>query len=245
MVDIFDIASCFQYLCDMKRAIKIYILKDPKTQEIRYVGKTIKSLKHRLSLHISSSIRNKRKTYKEAWITGLYLKKLKPIIELIEVVSEENWQEKEIYWISQYTNLTNTALGGQGGTGIIYTEAERLKKSIMMKKLISEGKIDYKARALKISISHRGKVLSEITKEKLRQCNLGKTQTWEQKLKTSKGGVLRIDLQGNIIEFLTLQHAVDNTQGASKSNISSACNGRLKTYLKYKWQYKNKDIVDS
>ena len=54
-----------------------------------------------------------------------------------------------------------------------------------MKKLIDEGRIDYAERALKISQSHKGKILSEVTKEKLRQCNLGKKQSREQKLKTA------------------------------------------------------------
>lgn len=224
---------------------KIYTLKDPLTLEVRYVGKTVKSLRHRLSLHINSSLRAVKKTYKEAWITGLYSKGLKPLIELLEIAEDDKWEEREIYWITQFPNLTNTAPGGQGGTGLTYTESERLAKSLIMKKLITEGKIDYKARALKISASHIGKTVLESTRQKLRECNLGRRQTWEQKLKTSKGGVLRTDSEGVMEEFLTLSHAVENTAGALKGNISSACTGRLKSYLGYKWQYKNKDIVES
>lgn len=48
------------------RKVKIYKLIDPFTNEVRYVGKTEKTLKHRLSMHITTSIKNKNKTHKEA-----------------------------------------------------------------------------------------------------------------------------------------------------------------------------------
>lgn len=37
----------------------LYILKDPETEEIRYVGKTVKKLEHRLKEHISACKREK------------------------------------------------------------------------------------------------------------------------------------------------------------------------------------------
>ena len=47
---------------------KIYILIDPNTNEIRYVGMTKLSLKHRLSLHLKEK---KKITYKSHWIYSL------------------------------------------------------------------------------------------------------------------------------------------------------------------------------
>lgn len=232
------------------KKVKIYKLVDPTSLEVRYVGKTEKTLKHRLSMHVTTSVKNKNKTHKEAWITGLYSLGLRPKIELIEEVSFTDWQEKEIYWITQFENLTNTCSGGIGGTGRVYTESERLQRSITMKKLIDEGKIDYTERALKISASHIGKVLSEETKEKLRQCNLGKKQSKEQKLKTAKK-VVRIDKQGNSIVFESMAEGGISLGAVSykeiktcRGNISSVCSGRIKSYKGYKWQY-YEDIVDS
>lgn len=232
------------------KIVKIYKLIDPTSLEVRYVGKTEKTLKHRLSMHITTSIKNKNKTHKEAWITGLSLTGLRPIIELIEEVSFEDWQEKEIYWITQFENLTNTCSGGIGGTGRIYSESERLQRSITMKKLIDEGKIDYTERALKISQSHKGKVLSEVTKEKLRQCNLGKKQSREQKLKTARK-VVRIDKEGNKVVFDSLAEAsialgalCQKDIRTFRGNICTVCKGNLKSYKGYKWQY-YEDIVDS
>jgi hypothetical protein len=232
------------------KTVKIYKLIDPISLEVRYVGKTEKTLKHRLSMHVTTSIKNKNKTHKEAWITGLSFIGLRPLIELIEEVNFEDWQEKEIYWITQFGNLTNTCSGGIGGTGRVYSESERLHRSVTMKKLIDEGKIDYTERALKISQSHKGKILSEVTKEKLRQCNLGKKQSREQKLKTARK-VLRIDKEGNKIVFDSLAEGSMSLGAISykeirtcRGNISSVCTGRIKSYKGYKWQY-YEDIVDS
>ena len=232
------------------KIVKIYKLIDPISLEVRYIGKTEKTLKHRLSMHVTTSIKNKSKTHKEAWITSLYSLGLRPLIELVEEVNFEDWQEKEIYWITQFENLTNICSGGIGGTGRIYSESERLQRSIIMKKLIDEGKIDYTERALKISQSHKGKVLSEVTKEKLRQCNLGKKQSREQKLKTARK-VVRIDKEGNKVVFDSLAEAslalgADTQKQISifRGNICTVCKGNLKSYKGYKWQY-YEDIVDS
>ena len=232
------------------KIVKIYKLIDPISLEVRYIGKTEKTLKHRLSMHVTTSIKNKSKTHKEAWITSLYSLGLRPLIELVEEVDFEDWQEKEIYWIAQFENLTNTCSGGIGGTGRVYSESERLQKSATMKKLIEEGKIDYTERALKISQSHKGKILSEETKEKLRRCNLGKKQSREQKLKTAKK-VVRIDKQGNKVLFESMAEGCLSIGAVSfkeiktcRGNISSACSGRIKSYKGYIWQY-YEDIVDA
>lgn len=240
-----DITRSFHIFENMKK-VKIYKLIDPFTFEVRYVGKTERTLKHRLSMHVTTSIKNKNKTHKEAWITQVYNKGKRPIIELIEEVNFEDWQEKEQYWIAQFENLTNLCLGGLGGVGRIYTESERLEKSILTKKLIKEGKIQYtEERNKKISNSHKGKKLSESTKQKLRIVNLGKKQTLEQRLKTAKKVIRECLKTGEKVEFLSVTLASKSIEGLTKGNISSACTGRLKTYRGYKWYHKKEDIVDS
>ena len=231
------------YLYNME--IKIYKLIDPNSLEIRYVGKTTQPLGIRLSRHLDKSKRSKKKTHKENWICSLISNNQKPIIELIEIVSEINWQEKERFWISQFNNLTNLTEGGEGTHGYIYSESERLDKSILMNTLIKQGKIEYKERAKKISASSKGKKLKETTKQKLRELNIGKKQSVEQKLKTSKS-CIRINLStGEVEEFDSLTLARDNTPNSYKGNISSACSGRLKSYKGFVFKYKNEDIVQT
>ena len=86
----------------------IYVLKDPITNEIRYVGCT-KNVEQRYKAHT-----NKARDYntpKREWLESLRTQGLKPILEVIEVV-DNNYLEREKYYIQLYRlqnyNLTNT-----------------------------------------------------------------------------------------------------------------------------------------
>lgn len=92
---------------------KIYSLSDPITNEVRYIGVTQRTLEQRLYQHVWESKTN-RGTHKIHWIRTLTNQNLKPIIKLIEVCTDNNWEEREKYWISFYKNLTNTHQGGAG-----------------------------------------------------------------------------------------------------------------------------------
>jgi hypothetical protein len=107
------------------RKFYIYVLKDPNTLEIRYVGVTCTSLSSRLAQHIYDS--KKSGTYKRNWIGQLLKNNTKPIIEIIEECTYLDYQEREIYWISFYDNLTNT---DKGGNGVVTNRSkESIKKS--------------------------------------------------------------------------------------------------------------------
>lgn len=94
---------------------KIYKLLHPITLETRYIGVTTRSLNQRLSQHISEAKNTKTmKTYKVNWIRNILLYNLKPIIELIEICGQENWEEREKYWVLNTPNLVNTHEGGKG-----------------------------------------------------------------------------------------------------------------------------------
>lgn len=100
----------------MNRKIYIYILSDPKTNEVRYVGRTIqKNPKDRLSAHISQVRKNRKTCHCQSWIKSLLDKNLKPIFTIIEETNDFN---RESYWINYYINnkcnLTNHNIGGLG-----------------------------------------------------------------------------------------------------------------------------------
>lgn len=220
---------------------KIYTLKHPETQEIRYVGKTVQQLKYRLATHISRS-KKYRYAYVNCWIYSLLQEGKKPVIELIEEVEDSIWEEREIYWIQYYssrTRLTNFQLGG-GHSNV----GKELKEE--HRKAISEslkGKPRDEETKRKISESHKGKIVLESTKQKLREYNLGKIIPLEVKIKMSKGGVEQYSKEGVLLNtYFSLQEAATQTN-LFKGNISSACTGRLKTYGGFKWKYKNEDIV--
>lgn len=95
---------------------QIYVLIDPRTDNIRYVGKT-NDIKRRLVKHICES-KLSTKSHKKAWINQLLKLNLKPIIEVVDVVSIYEWEFWEQHYISLYKswgfNLTNLTKGGGG-----------------------------------------------------------------------------------------------------------------------------------
>jgi predicted GIY-YIG superfamily endonuclease len=134
----------------------IYVLKDPDTNEIRYVGKTI-NLRKRYNIHTSKKTQEKIKTYVSYWLLTLLNNNKKPILEIIERCTKKDWVEREIYWIDYYKNLIpnlcNISKGGEGGNGNTWTEAQKLKQSEILKgrKLTEEHKRN-------ISINNKAKI---------------------------------------------------------------------------------------
>jgi group I intron endonuclease len=110
--------------------VYIYSLVDPRTNQIRYVGKTV-NFQKRLKHHINE---NRNRTHKEQWIHGLKKQGLLPQLEILDIVPETEWQFWESWWISLLRSwsfdLTNIGFGGEGGND---TPETRLKISIKNK----------------------------------------------------------------------------------------------------------------
>lgn len=116
------------------KKVKIYALIDSRNNHVKYIGKTIQSLNNRLSSHYSLS--DNDLTHRANWIRELKVLNLKPIIELIEEVDENIWEEREIYWIEYYSKLyklTNTDKGGKGAHKVKIDI--RVRKSITSKEM--------------------------------------------------------------------------------------------------------------
>jgi len=101
----------------------IYVLKDPTTGEIRYVGKT-NNPKTRLTKHCAEKGRNHR----VHWIQRLKLLGQVPVFEILDEVPIEHWQQWEVAWIEYFReqgcNLVN---GTNGGEGVTQTPEVRVK----------------------------------------------------------------------------------------------------------------------
>lgn len=113
---------------------KIYILVDPVTDQIRYVGKTTTPLTRRLKGHIEKSRDRNNKWHAAQWIRSLTDEGLVPIIECVRDVEDQYINETEIFCIEEYKrlgcDLTNNTIGGDGGvTSVGRTHsAEALRK---------------------------------------------------------------------------------------------------------------------
>lgn len=121
--------------------IYIYILIDPETQQVRYVGKT-KNPSRRYNQHISEC--SKIKSHKNNWIFSLKKKGIKPEMILIDECDTDNWIFFEQWYIELFKswnfNLTNLTIGGEGSIGHTPSKEtiEKRSKKLKGKKRSSE-----------------------------------------------------------------------------------------------------------
>lgn len=144
---------------DPEVLVKVYKLVDPDDEDevSKYIGITIQSLHIRLTHHCSK-YETQVNTHKANWIKSLLKQGKKPVIILLEeIIGWKNACEREMYWI-QYCkengiSLTNGTLGGDGTLGSILTD-------------------EHKAA---ISKAQSGKIVSDETRKKLSDINIGKS----------------------------------------------------------------------
>jgi hypothetical protein len=167
----------------------IYALVDPRTDEIRYIGKS-DNPKKRLIGHLKPS-QLRFCNHKNAWIKSLLQINLKPNLVILEKVSAIEWKQKEQYYIQLYKNkgcnLTNSTDGGDGASGLIMPNStkEQLRKALMGNQNALGHKVSLEARE-KISSIHKGKLLSNETKKKISVRLTGQIFSLERRLNISK-----------------------------------------------------------
>jgi hypothetical protein len=153
----------------------IYVLKEPRNNGVRYVGKTKMKLTKRLNGHYVE----KKDTRKRRWLDYLLRENVRVNIEAIEEVMEYNWQEREKYWILYYRSLgcdlVNTTDGGDG----VHNPSEEVRKKtsertkLLMQDSEYRKKIFTKERSEKISKALAGKPKSKEHLAKLKQNQKG------------------------------------------------------------------------
>lgn len=119
----------------MNNCFCIYVFSDEGGVP-KYVGKT-KHLHTRIKQHLKD--RHKRKSYFYNWLNKQISEDKEFYIDVLELVNEDNWKEREKYWIKhiQENNyrLTNMTEGGDGNSiqliGVIPKCVELAKKPIL------------------------------------------------------------------------------------------------------------------
>lgn len=205
------------------RKVKIYGLFHPDTDELRYIGKTVKSLSSRLSNHIYNAKVTQHNKHLSNWILKILYENKRPIIKCLEECDESIWQEREQFWISTNTNLINLTEGGDGSLGFLHnpeiiekirqskigfkhSEEFKQEKSKFFKNVertnswksnISKAKKGKKAteEAKKnLSEAHKGYIMPEEQKEKIRQALKGRSRPQSVKDKISQSHKNRLKI---------------------------------------------------
>ena len=161
----------------------IYSLSDPRTGHVRYIGKSNNPKRRLVGGHLPSIHDKRNKTKKRSWLKNVIDSGNRPILEIIDVVSCEEWEFWESYYISLYRswgfNLTNLTNGGGGSLGGSWNKGrrhsvetiekikERRKHQKVIRRVINEKEREKCREAIKILHEKRkGQKDSEETKLK-------------------------------------------------------------------------------
>jgi hypothetical protein len=167
------------------KTLYFYVLKDPLTLEIKYVGRTV-NISVRYRQHIHSGRCEGKKDKKGSWIKSLLNKNLKPVMDIIEVheTYEINFiKNREMELIAEYSKTCD--LKNQRDlvdNGYEFSEESRQKMSNSQK-----GNTNKKGKTLNAEQRHncgngrRGKpsgfinkLHSDVTKDKMKKA-------WEER----------------------------------------------------------------
>lgn len=182
----------------------IYGLEDPRTSQIRYIGKSTSGLK-RPSEH---GRKNRSSGKCKNWIKSLQNKGMTFKIKILEVLEEEtllNASERKWIAIGRELNwpLTNMTDGGEGASGCVKSPETRLKLSKSATERQSSFEVREKARqkALghpvdeetrkKISLKLSGRKLSKTHLENIQRSLKGRVFSEDHKAKLSKAAFKR------------------------------------------------------
>ena len=133
---------------------QIYGLVDGDTLELRYVGKTIGTLKRRLSEHKSNS------KYLKEWIK-------ENNVNILLLEETDDLDNAEVRWIKRFKSdrLFNISPGGgHGMRGLKHTDETKQKMSVA-----SKGKSKSEEHKKNIGLALKDKPKTEEHKEKVRQ----------------------------------------------------------------------------
>lgn len=147
----------------MHSVVRIYVLAEPDTRVIRYVGATTVAPCDRLRGHLREARRSASRCHRLEWLRSLHSP---PVVWTLETCVDATWEEREKFWIRFLRacgyDLVNTAKGG-GGAARPLTQEQRDKIP----------KFDSSKRAETVSNVLRGRISP----------TRGKTQSVEQRTK--------------------------------------------------------------
>jgi len=179
------------------RVRKVYALMDPRgaVTSVRYVGCTLQKILNRLQSHIYEAETSPDVTPKLVWLRALADAGLKPLIVHLETVApEDDWQEREKYWIAKYSGpeLLNTTTGGIGAQGLAQDVRDRISEALRGRSLSEEHKAKLRKNAAENPYKHTEEAKRAISESK-KGLKLGPlSNEAKQKLRDAMGSLVWI-----------------------------------------------------
>lgn len=187
----------------------IYVLKDPDSDEIRYVGKS-NDPEGRLTSHLWHA--HKTQTRKNNWLQKLLRENKRPKLEILDEVPYVEWPSWEVAYIDFFKTegcrLVNGTLGGDHlwagelhpwfnkfgpahpAFGRVRSEEtkNKIRAAISGEKHHAFGKSISEAHKNRLSEANRGRIFSEEHRKKLSVSRLGKplSETAKEKIREWK-----------------------------------------------------------
>lgn len=173
--------EALSYVPDTDKPVHIYMLVDPETDEIRYVGKSIRPAQ-RLLNHMNE----RSNTHRSHWLQTLRQKGLRPRMVILETIEGRwPWQDAERFWIAHLRSLgarlVNGTSGGDGVPNLSPDARERIRsawvgrrhKPETIEKLrpISSTRRHSEATRRKMSRAQRGRVFAPAHLAKIAAAN--------------------------------------------------------------------------
>lgn len=150
--------------------VTIYALADPRTGEVRYVGKAVDPVR-RLQQHLTRFQLTTYRSQKNSWLLSLLDAGVTPTLHVLELVDHQDANAAEIRWIAKAIEmggrLTNGTAGGDGGA---ITDPDA-KARIRAAHLGSKASDDTKK---KMSVAAQRRCADEAERERLRSISNGK-----------------------------------------------------------------------
>lgn len=153
----------------------IYALIDPDTNQVRYVGKSI-----RPELRLQNHMNDVSNCHRSHWLQSLKRKGAMPRMVILETIEGEwPWQEVERFWIKRGRALgwplTNNTAGGDGVDGLPEEARERLRSAWLGRKHTPETLV-------KLSAASKGRTKTDEQKSHMRKLMQGRHITWADRL---------------------------------------------------------------